>query len=387
MKNKKLDILIITHNYPSSFSDRQNAGVFVFDIAQELSKKAHVSIFSPGKKNSQEKIGKTTVNWFQLTKGKKLGSMKIWRPSDLKTLLGFFFAGYSKSEQVVKNNSKISFVIGMWAFPAGFYAYLIKKRFRIPYSIWTLGSDIYFYAKFPIIKQLIRKILQNATFLLADGIDLADQVEKLSGKKCFFLPSASKFDLSNKPKFTQKNTNQITLTFLGRMEKVKGPDVLLEALLKNKSILSNFLINFIGNGSLLKELREKVQKEGIGKFIKFHGNISDKKKIFSIIKNSNWLIIPSRSDSIPLVFSEAMKAQTPIIAADLPDLKYLINKYKIGLTFPLENHSKLAQIIRDLQNSKVKEEELRKNTKKVARIFSIESSAEKLYQFINKTLR
>lgn len=43
-----MKILIITHNYPVSAGDRQNAGIFVYDFAHELVKYAEVTVFCPG---------------------------------------------------------------------------------------------------------------------------------------------------------------------------------------------------------------------------------------------------------------------------------------------------------------------------------------------------
>ena len=101
------------------------------------------------------------------------------------------------------------------------------------------------------------------------------------------------------------------------------------------------------------------------------------------MQKTDWLVIPSRSDSIPLAFSEAMKLGVPVISSALPDLKYLINKYKVGLLFKPECYQELAGLIEKLPQEKNKWESFYKNTKKAADIFRLDRSVTELTKSIN----
>ncbi|MBI4058817.1 glycosyltransferase [Candidatus Microgenomates bacterium] len=380
---QQLKIGIISHNYPSSSTDRQNAGIFVHDFAGELIKeKQNVFVVCPGKRDSKLKIQKVPVYWFGWGVNKKLGQLKIWHPFMIYDLILFFIKGLQRTNQIMEE-TKPNINLAMWAFPAGLFAYFVKKKFGIPYAIWVLGSDVYVYARFPIVGYLIKQTLREADYLLADGIDLANKVRIISGKKCLFLPSASQF-VSKPATSITKNKNKITLSFIGRMELVKGPDIFLDALIKIKDQINKFEIHMLGDGSLLKGLKEKAQTEGIFNFIKFYGNVNDKTKIAQVLAMSDWLIIPSRSDSIPLVFSESMKNGTPLIVASLPDLKYLVQKYHIGLNFKSESVEQLAQILATLPSKKSQRVSFTRNTKKVAELFSIEKSVRSFLQIIHE---
>ena len=373
-------VLILTHNYPRNKNDRQNAGIFVHDFTKQLLKKnIEVSVVCPGQNDSKSIIENVPVYWFQFDQERKLGQLHLWNPVDLIKFVKFFTKGIERSGEVSKK-LKPDFCIAMWAFPAGFFAYLIWKKYQVGYAIWALGSDIYVYARLPIAGLLIKKILNNAKYLFADGIDLSSRVSQISGRKCAFLPSASNFGaIRTKPK-NESKSKKIVLTFVGRMEVVKGPDILIDALIGAKDVIENFEVNLIGDGILLDDLKKRVAGEGLGYYLRFYGNISDKGKIAKILSMSNWLIIPSRSDSIPLVFSEAMKTGLPVIASNLPDLKYLINKYRVGLYFEMGNSAKLAAIIRSLK--KEDSVSFRKNTSHVAKIFNVGNSVERIVGYI-----
>ena len=375
---------IITHNFPINLKDRQNAGIFVCDIAQELAKNNKVAVFCPADGKREKKIGRVSIASFPILANKKFSDFKPWNPVDVLRFFIIFISG-SKHLFSYLNNYKIDINVVMWAFPSGVFAYLAKKIYKVPYFVWCLGSDIYVYGKYPIIGFVVKEILKSADYIFADGIDLARQTTKLSGKRCIFLPSASKAEFrKNVP--IKKNRNKITLTFIGRMEMVKGPDIFLNALGLIKNDIRKFKVNFVGGGSLLEKLKKKAKEENINKEIYFYGNISDFQKISEIMQGSDWLIIPSRSDSIPLVFSEAMKTQTPVIASDLPDLKYLVEKYRVGLLFNKENGEILAKTLRKLVFFKKEQRMFSLNCKKAAKDFSLKVSTSRLIGYIEEVI-
>lgn len=375
------NIGIITHNFPISSHDRQNAGIFVYDIAEELSKKNKVHIFAPNEGGRKKRVGHLSVQNFQWFSGKKLGDFKLFSPIDALRFASFFVGGISRISAFIKEN-KIDVNIVMWAFPAGVFAYLAKKVFKTPYVIWCLGSDIYVYGQKPILKTVIRHILKNADYVFADGIDLADKTKEIGKKNCIFVPSASK--AAFRKSVRKANSKLIELTFVGRLEEVKGPDILIKSLLSIGKKIDKFKVNIIGSGSLFEKLKDQVLEAGISNKITFYGNVSDFQKISGILANSDWLIIPSRSDSIPLVFSEAMKCQTPVVASSLPDLAYLIKNYNVGYLFKPGNFRQLADIIVKLPREKEKRKMFSKNTIFASKDFSVEKSAGIILSYLNK---
>jgi len=56
----------------------------------------------------------------------------------------------------------------------------------------------------------------------------------------------------------------------------------------------------------------------------------DGNKVFSYMSKSDFVVIPSRSESIPLVFSEAVQSKKPMILTNVGDMGYLASKSNIG---------------------------------------------------------
>lgn len=374
---------VITHNFPRSSNDRKDAGVFVHDFCEELVKKVPVTVFCPGKKDEVTRVGKIKVHWFAWLRAKKLGGFRFWNPFDYFYYALSFFRGFRALEKFKQENPQVKTTLAMWAFPAGLFSLWLRVRFGLPYVVWVLGSDIYVYARFPLVRQVIRAILKRAEIVFADSIDLKRKTERLSGKKCIFLPSASRL----RPIKTRSinSDRDITLTFLGRLELVKGSDILIDSLLEIKDQIERYKVNIIGGGSLRKKLEEKVREGGISGNVTFYGNVSDEKK-YSILSGSHWTVIPSRSDSIPLVFSESIKLGVPVIVSALADLKFLVQKYKLGLVFKPESVDELKKLILKLHSLSKEREFFHKNTFGVRSKFSLEGAVEQFLSFTRPLL-
>lgn len=374
---------IITHNYPVSKDDRQNAGIFVYDIARSLKKMGHqVFILSldQGQKVKKMEVPVTWVSW--LGKGRKLGSLKISNPRDLLLFSSMLYSGSVAVEKFAQKN-KIDFMVCMWAVPAGLFALWANLRKGIPYCLWALGSDVYIYARYPVLGRIIKLALGRANFLLADGIELSQQTAQIAKRRCEFLPSAS--NMPKQKKQIVKRGGVMKFVFLGRMEPVKGPDVLIEAVSTIADL--DFELHCLGDGSLLPEVKEAVKRVGLDKKVIFYGNVNDPYQIHARLSVSDFLIIPSRSDSIPLVFSEGMKACLPVIAAEVGDLGQLIQKYQVGFTFPKEDSKKLAQILKIvIKEGRQPLNNYQEKTKKLAKLFDINYSAKQLSFLIKQSL-
>ena len=382
-----MKLAFITHNYPISENERSNAGIFVADLVKELVRKRHSVIVLVVNATINKKVvsnnGRLTV--YFIGKGsmkKSLGHIKPYNPKDLYGVFKLFKESNEEIIRIVKKNP-VDFCIACWAIPSGILALWLYDALRIPYAIWALGSDVYVYAKYPVFGKKIKRALKHATLLLADGIDMAKRVEQVSGKVCHFLPSATKF-AHKEEKGTTTASKKQHYVFLGRMEKVKGPDVLLEAI-KNIPSRKTFQVDFLGGGKMFTLLRNKAKAYGLEACTTFHDTVHDQQKIYHYLRNAAYLIIPSRSDSIPLVLSESAKSNTPVIAAQVGDMGQLVKKYKIGYTFPSEDVEKLTAIIeKTIKMGKIDKRRLGGNLKKFAQKFEVSSTATELIEYIKK---
>jgi glycosyltransferase involved in cell wall biosynthesis len=301
-----------------------------------------VSAFTPNYQ-TEKTDGERDVVRFNWAGGEKVvGSLSPFNPKELLQLFSFLKNGKRQLLDHLKRTQPDS-CLALWALPSGWFAYQAKKELGIPYSVWCLGSDIYVWAKKPILRDLIRKILKEADFLFADGFDLKEKTEKLTGKSCLFLPSMRRLPPVSEEK-TQFDPTKFNFLYVGRWDKKKGLDDLIKAFGQGREKLSSVHLHILGWGDFERNMRALIKQLRLDDEVKMVGKVSTL-LVAGYIKQADCVIIPSKGDSIPLVFSEALQMGTPLIVTNVGDMGYLVRRFNLGKVVPPEDVYRLSQAI------------------------------------------
>lgn len=321
---------IITTSYPTGTPGSEAAGSFVHDFACEVSKSIKVTVFAPDYKESREEVDNLTIQRFAVPR-LPLSTLNSLNPFHWPAIIRTLQSGYRSIYKTI-SDSETAHIFALWAIPSGYWASRLKIDCGISYSIWALGSDIWNMRDKPLISRVLRKILVNADFRFADGIQLAKDVTEITGGlECSFLPSSRIFE-----KVHQRNKNidpPYNLAYLGRWHLNKGVDILMDSLnnLENREWERISQLRVYGGGLLEKQVNDSVsrfQKEGRPVI---SGGYLSKEDAMELLDWADFLLIPSRIESIPVVFSDALQSGTPVIASPAGDLPDIIRKYKCGL--------------------------------------------------------
>ncbi len=346
---KKNKILLFTHNFPSTSFERKDAGTFLYDFCISLSRKANIEIVTPFFPGNKEKYKNFSVNWFPWSgDGKKLGDWKITSPF---SIIRFFVLLYQGSVYSINHVKllKPDVILAAWAVPSGIFAYISFIFTGHKYSIWCLGSDLNKYVRYPIIRQLMYLSLMNAQNVFVNSYSLDDKVKKFVGRNAIFLPAITNLDSKNIK--SNKKSGKVKFLFLGRLEKVKGVDILLNAcVLLNQKKYKLFIG---GDGNMESDLKKFILKNGLQNSVEMLGRLNEK-EISKYMSICDYLIIPSRNESLPLVMIEASRFKLPIIASDVGDCKRIIDKYNVGFSFERGNIFALSKIMNNVILNKYK---------------------------------
>ncbi len=112
------------------------------------------------------------------------------------------------------------------------------------------------------------------------------------------------------------NLNACQLTMIGRMdatERYKGHDQVLEALPLILPAFPGCRINIVGSGSDRERLAKKTKALGLCRNVSFLGSLEDA-ALFTTIKASTGLLLPSLREGFGLVYLYAMWAGIPAVA-------------------------------------------------------------------------
>jgi glycosyltransferase involved in cell wall biosynthesis len=118
------------------------------------------------------------------------------------------------------------------------------------------------------------------------------------------------------------------LIVTGRLEPVKQHHLLLEILPELKYHFPNLSVVMVGDGSLHNSLLALSKKLGVSNYVHWVGF---QENVHSYIKNSDLMIVPSRSEGFGLVVLEAWYHSKPVIGFNVPALNNVVESGKDGI--------------------------------------------------------
>lgn len=179
------------------------------------------------------------------------------------------------------------------------------------------------------------------------------------------------------------------ILFIGRLERLKGPQVLLRSIPYLNEFKKDFTVLFVGPDSgRKKELVREGKNLDISEKFRILGRISEEDKI-AAIDASRVLVVPSISDWVevyPMVISEAWARETPVIGTRIGGIPYRIDDGENGFLVQPDDPGALAGAIREIiENKKVSSKMGKEGKKKVKSWEDIAEQAERSYKKVLAT--
>ena len=239
--------------------------------------------------------------------------------------LSFSFFGTLKA----MNNSKIYDAVHAWNVPSAFIMKKIKAKKKIlsVHGVYSKQVDM-LHSKITssVINSRENQVLDWADKLTTDSKFVQSEYAKL-GKSFEYIPAPLDSKKFQSIPMVQKK-NQIV--FVGRDSYEKGIDI-------------------------LRNIESKINAS-----VRYCTNV-DWKDAMKIIKESQILVVPSRTESIPQVIKEAFFLKVPVIATNVGGIPELITDGKTGLLVSPENPEELATTINGLLSDDNTKQKLSKN--------------------------
>jgi D-inositol-3-phosphate glycosyltransferase len=149
----------------------------------------------------------------------------------------------------------------------------------------------------------------------------------------------------------------VVLMFAGRVQPLKGPDVVLKAaarLIENNPELAKTLnVVLVGGPSGRQEradpdrMRELAAKLGIGALVRFEPPCPQA-ELAQWYRAATMVLTPSHSESFGLVALEAQACGTPVVAASVGGLRTVVRNGYSGVLVDGHDPARWAQVIRRL---------------------------------------
>ena len=347
-------ILLITNNYPLSATTSTWAPFCIRDLALALARAgAEVLVVAPDHADEQEietGVAVRRIPWSGRDE-MDLISLKLNSIDGLRHAASLFLNG-RRHLSTVYREVRPDFCLAAWALPSGEFARYGKRKYGVPYAVWCLGSDIHTWARKPFFRGLTRRVLAAADLRYADGFALAREAEELCGLSCDFLATTRSMS-SKTTEPTAWDPGKRHFLFVGRWEAVKGLDILLDAwrklVLEGRAL--NAVLHIVGQGTGLEPMVSGAAGDATLKdSLDVLGWVTQE-QLAGLYAATDYVVIPSRNESIPVVLSEALSNGKPLIVTDVGDMGELVDKYRLGRVVPAESVDDLAEALADVINS------------------------------------
>ena len=130
---------------------------------------------------------------------------------------------------------------------------------------------------------------------------------------------------------------------------------------------------------LEEALRTRAAEADLRDCVKMYG-YADPRSATAYLKACDALVIPSRIESIPVIFSDAMACSCPVVTTAVGDMPRLIQEHDVGVLCPPENPQALASAMASIIKGGPPRERYRPALSRTARLFSASQSARRCAQ-------
>ncbi|MHC4070777.1 MAG: glycosyltransferase [Planctomycetota bacterium] len=239
----------------------------------------------------------------------------------------FFVPAFSlRSLSTLISSVDVVHIMGHWTV-LNVLIYLVCRRRRKPYVVCPAGT-LPIFGRSKLIKRFYnlligRKIIGDASRCIAISVEEIGHFADygIPHDKVVLIPNGvdlSDFEVPDSDRFRERigTPSAPIILFVGRLNYIKGPDILLQAFCNIKDQFPNYHLVFAGPDSgMLPRLTEIAAASKVSDRVHFVGYIGGKEKSGAYFAASV-LVIPSRQEAMSIVVLEAGSVGTPVLLTD-----------------------------------------------------------------------
>lgn len=246
--------------------------------------------------------------------------------------------------------------------PEGFIGLLLARLMRKPLLCYVHGEDIEVARTSRELTWIVHRVLRGADRLICNS-----QNTKSLLMEHWHVP-AKKIEVINPgvdeqtfcpaepdPAFREKIgwDDQFVCLTVGRLQRRKGHDKMIEAIPQIKAEIPNILYAIVGQGDNYPNLVAKVKKLGLEQHVQFLDEIEDE-DLISCYQQCDIFILPNRSDGndiegFGMVLVEAQASGKAVIAGASGGTAETMDVGKTGMIVDCTNPGTIAKAVISLK--------------------------------------
>lgn len=292
----------------------------------------------------------------------------------------------------VKNN-KVDLIYAHWVTPQAIVANIVKIIYKVPFVFTSHRKDVEILSYIPYFgKKLLNNIVKNShkfttvsNFTFLKLLQITD-MNKMAINKNLTIPmgvNTNDYDavLPSMPNVFELN-NKIKLVFIGRFVKEKGVEKFLFEIKNFLECNNNFEVILCGSGKLFASYKNLINLLNINKKVRISESFLNTEELKFIYKNSNFIVIPSLSEGLPVVLQEALYFGNITISSIFSNASEYINHGVNGFLYNPFNEGELTKLLDEILNNKFDLLKIKQNAYKTGQKFNSKKIAIKTYKHL-----
>jgi glycosyltransferase involved in cell wall biosynthesis len=355
-----MQILVVTSLFPNPY--RPNLAPFNNTLFRALVHRHPTTIIAPIAWTDE--LAARVRGAARLTRGRRIvrdglivdHPRYLFTPRVLRGLYGRYFRlSIRRAFEQALDEFNPDVVLGSWAYPDGWAAVELGQRAGLPVAVRVHGCDVLNAGRGldcdPTRKRWTIEALQRADAIIAVSKALGDKVVELgiAASKVHVQQQGVDTEL-----FSPGNRAEArgrlgisaagkVLLWVGRIDPVKGLDVLVEACSELSQRRTDFHLYLVGDGPPRAGLEARSRSLGLSDrihFVGFRGN----EQLPDWYRAADLTLLPSWSEGLPNVLRESLACGTPFVASDVGGVPEIADG-RVGRLVPAGDPTALAVAI------------------------------------------
>jgi len=275
----------------------------------------------------------------------------------------------------------------------GLVAVIVRSLFKKKVIIRMRGKRQLEAIKSSFFMKIVFKVISRFSDAIVIQYNQVNDLRLLGvdDSKIYIIPNGvdteyfKRSDFKIREQFREKLNlkNHIVGLYVGRIDPIKGLDLLLEALPSVVKLYPQFKLIIVGSGPYKDNLETLAKILQIDEHVIFVGGTSDVKKYYNI---ADIFILPSKSEGISNALLEAMSMELAVIATAVGGIPEVIKDLDNGcLTYP-SSSAIVEKLELLLANKNLRDRLGNAARKSIIANFSIEKVAKKYIELYIQTL-
>lgn len=250
----------------------------------------------------------------------------------------------------LRNEFPFDLIHANFGYPDGVVAAKLAARYKVPFIITEHASWIPWMDNYPQARRQAVWAAGRCSFHVAVSNFTRQTIAHFTGETSKLRVIPNGVDVSIfRPLSNGKRPNANQILYVGFMRRVKGIDILLQAMSHVIRKNPEFKLVLVGGGvyrhsqAQEQDLHDMAKELGVENNIEFVG-IKTPSEVAAYMRESALLVLPSRLETFGVVLIEALACGIPVVATRCGGTEDIVND-RVGRLVPTENATELADAI------------------------------------------